>query len=107
MARSLEQWDFSEGDRERAATSLVFKKGDKEFLIAYVICDARNEKARAEDIARARLIAAAPDLLEACQGMLSDLKSWRDNPHGFNPMGHVAIAVAAIEKATGKSVPNA
>lgn len=60
-------WAFVEGDRERRSMSSIFKASDKEFLIGYVICDSRNELARADDVANARLIAAAPELLSALE----------------------------------------
>jgi hypothetical protein len=60
-------WDFTEGRAEMREASSVHKKGDKEFTIAHVICESRNQKQRAEDIANARLIAAAPELLEVLE----------------------------------------
>lgn len=58
-------WDFAIGDKERRSTSAVHKKGQPDFPIAHVICESSNEFQRKEDIANARLIAVAPDLLEA------------------------------------------
>lgn len=63
-------WAFTEGDASRRDCSSVYKASDKEFLIAHVICESRNQLARAEDIANARLIAAAPELLQAAKSAL-------------------------------------
>lgn len=41
----------------------IMKQDNEDFRIGYVLCDAINEQARAEDIANARLIAAAPQLI--------------------------------------------
>jgi hypothetical protein len=60
-------WKFIEGDRDRMAMSDVVLESDDEFRIAYVLCEFRSEQARATDIANARLIASAPDLLEVLE----------------------------------------
>ncbi len=54
--------------------------------------------------ANARLIAAAPDLLAACNELLAMLKEWSANPDemsGFSEFKGVHVARAAIAKATG------
>lgn len=56
-------WAFSVGDADRRSSSEVFKADDNEFRIASVMCEWANKAQRAEDIANARLIAAAPDML--------------------------------------------
>jgi hypothetical protein len=58
-------WAFTEGDADRRAMSEIHKAEDKTFQIGYVTTEWRNPKQRAEDLANARLIAAAPDLLAA------------------------------------------
>lgn len=63
-------WAFKEGNAERASMSEVFKAVDKEFRIGFVTCENRSQQQRAEDIANARLIAAAPELLAAVATML-------------------------------------
>lgn len=79
---SSERWAFQEGDRERQAMSTIFKADDKDFLIGYAICESRNDLARAEDLARTRLMAAAPRLL----AMLLELKALvhSEQPHLLN-----------------------
>lgn len=62
-------WAFKEGRAERHEMSTIFKANDPEFLIGYVLCDARNPHQRPEDIANARLMAAAPELLEALKAV--------------------------------------
>jgi hypothetical protein len=54
--------------------------------------------ARDEDEANARLIAAAPDLLAACEAMLSEMVVWEDE-HGLHPAA--TAARDAIAKAKG------
>jgi hypothetical protein len=56
-------WAYAEGDAERRASSQVFKANDKDFVVAFVTCEWLNPDQRAEDIANARLIASAPELL--------------------------------------------
>lgn len=62
-----------------------------------VICDtANNAKTRTEEnMANAKLIAAAPELLEACQMLLT-----LSLPHDVSGRAMVDKARAAIEKAT-------
>lgn len=55
---------------------------------------------RAEQIANARLIAAAPTLLEALEAVLPDLEHYVAT-HGPGPDKRLAIARAAIAKAKG------
>lgn len=94
-------WAFEEGDRDRRGMSSIRKANDREFLIAHVLCDFRNDDVRAEDIANARLIAAAPELLEACRAIaaattmcnwatLDEVQAARD------------LVVKAIAKAEGR-----
>ena len=55
---------------------------------------------RAEQIANARLIASAPELLEALEAVLPDLEHYVAT-HGPGPDKRLAIARAAIAKAKG------
>jgi hypothetical protein len=87
-------WAFTEGRKDMRQASAVHKAGDKEFLIAHVICENMNMAQRTEDIANARLMAASPDLLVALQGFL------HADPDVF--AAELAAARAAIAKATGK-----
>jgi hypothetical protein len=74
-----------------------------------VICDtAHNAKSRTpENEANARLIAAAPDLLAACQQLLKDFNQlWLDTTDGEHgePLDQGPnMARAAIAKATGET----
>ena len=56
--------------------------------------------ARSEVEANARLIAAAPELLEALEAVLPDLEHYVAT-HGPGPDKRLAVARAAIAKATG------
>jgi len=61
-----------------------------------------TEKAAAENKANARLIAAAPDLLEALKAVVTeDGKGWTNLTVGSDST--LAAAVAAIAKAEGKA----
>ena len=64
-------WAFKEGDASRNAMSDVFKATDEDFKIANVVCESRNVKVREIDIGNARLIAAAPELLAACEAVMA------------------------------------
>jgi len=92
-------WRFSEGDKERRAMSEVFKKNDKTFQIALVTCEWSNPHARAEDIANARLIAAAPELLAACEALCSSDENGRFGKPSFPEA--IQKAREAIAKAKG------
>lgn len=59
----------------------------------------RADKARAEIEANARLIASAPELLEALDACLPDLEHYVAT-HGPGPEKRLALARAAIAKAT-------
>lgn len=72
--------------------------------IAWTACsydEDAGDVVTAEDDANACLIAAAPDLLEACELLLIYLADWDDKDDGT-----CATARRAIAKATGKEVPN-
>jgi hypothetical protein len=58
-----------------------------------------------ESIANANLIAAAPDLLEALEGIITtmpDLEEF-ENPDGYSMLPFVAAARSAIAKAKGET----
>lgn len=65
-------WKFSEGDPAKKMSTLVWAgpgdkfdwNGNRQTQIGWVLCEWSNEQQRAEDLANARLIAAAPELLE-------------------------------------------
>lgn len=68
-------WKLIEGSTKHHEMSKVVvdaAAGD-EFVIGYVITDHANKEARAEDMANARLIAAAPELLAACEEAIAFL----------------------------------
>ncbi len=97
-------WAFTEGRADRQEMSQVFTEKDRDFQIAMVTCEALNKSQRAEDIANARLIAAAPELLNALT-----LALWRiENPAQAGAAQckaamHTDLSIirAAIAKATG------
>ena len=66
--------------------------------------DERSDVATSQDYANARLIAAAPDLLEALRATLRCLE-WHEQRHGVG-MDAKAVkdARAAIAKATGEAL---
>lgn len=65
MAHTPGPWKFIEGDKDRRAMSDIVQADREDYRIGYVLCDAVNKQARAEDIANARLIAAGkPSLIE-------------------------------------------
>ena len=67
------------------------------FDVAMVYCDEDDD----EQVANARLIAAAPDLLEACELLLIYLGDWNDMEDET-----CAAARRAIAKARGQEVSN-
>ena len=102
-------WAFAEGDKDRREVSRIHKANDAEWLIGYAICESMNRHQRAEDIANARLIAAAPDLLRALQ-WFADFAGEPCVPgeNGANLCQHsdceaVRMALAAIARATQAS----
>lgn len=94
-------WAFEEGDREKRDMARIFKAKDREFLIGYTLCDFRNELQRAEDVANARLMAAAPDLLAACEWLVKASESNGYFGSNDKPTKMLVDARAAIEKAKG------
>jgi hypothetical protein len=56
----------------------------------------KTKEPTGEEWANARLIAAAPDLLEACEGMLA----WARRVKTISAGPEIAIAVAAVSRAT-------
>jgi predicted metal-dependent phosphoesterase TrpH len=89
-------WAFTEGDADRRAMSEIHKAEDKTFQIGYVTTEWRNPKQRAEDLANARLIAAAPDLLAVLERYVA-----ADSGDETEDQLH-RDAVAAITKARGQ-----
>ena len=65
--------------------------------------DHRNTRSRSaeETNANGRLIAAAPDLLDALEGCVGDLEHYVST-HGPGPDKRLAAVVAAIAKARGE-----
>lgn len=91
---AADRWKLTEGDRERQSMSEIRRADDHDFLIGYVICESRNEKARVEDIARAKLIAAAPEMLAALQCAVA-CQDDSDRPVPFwLPQARKALAAA-------------
>lgn len=63
------KWAFVEGSKDRSEMSRIVRANESDFLIAYVLTDARNAEVRNEDIQRGKLIAAAPELLTALKNL--------------------------------------
>jgi hypothetical protein len=91
-------WAFTEGDKGRREMSVIHKANDREFLLGYAITESQNPHQRAEDIANARLFAAAPDLLAACKAILLSIGD--DDPDWREESGLQAVK-DAIAKAEG------
>jgi hypothetical protein len=90
-------WNYAHG-----STDLLTHDGDD---VAYVDTAIPN-RSKSEQLANARLIAAAPDLLEALQilsetaGRVAQGAAVIDE-RGFNTLSHsISAALAAIDKAT-------
>ena len=100
MAHTKGPWKFIEGDRERRAMSDIVRDDQEDFRIGYVLCEWSSNPARQEDIANGRLIAAAPELLNALLVLTLDprIANWLDN----NDPKALEQANAAIAKANGK-----
>lgn len=84
-------WNYAHG-----STDLLTHDGDD---VAYVDT-AIPERSKAEQQANARLISAAPDLLEALKEALDQLESWNQESEPTFTMRRVAHAIA---KATGNT----
>lgn len=95
--RFLEDGD-TESEHNRCRPLTVCGPGDDDLANVYSRDDATVTISREEAIANARLIAAAPDLLEAAKilvGLESD-----DKGRTFPTKEQVALARAAVTKAT-------
>ncbi|MEX6002040.1 hypothetical protein AB6H14_07490 [Providencia vermicola] len=77
----------------------TIRSGDNT-VIAHVLQPSDNEQSARAD-ADVRLIAAAPELLEALQGVMKYLVDFYGEDDDFYPEHPLAIAKAAIAKATG------
>jgi hypothetical protein len=74
--------------------------GDEPWRVAYVLRD-RNPLQHPEDEANARLIAAAPELLEACRRVAA--RATELVMLGALPLDDVRVVQLAIAKAEGRS----
>ena len=99
MSHTPGPWAVKIGDAEQRSDSRVFQEEDEGFTIARVTCEARNPLQRVEDVANARLIAAAPELITACKMMLL---TWGSDDEEAVIAARDA-ACAAIAKSEGKS----
>ncbi len=89
-------WMAIPGDAETREMSSIHVAEDSDhpdnpMLIGYALFDWQNEKQQQEDLANARLIAAAPNLLEACR---SAAKHWEDTDAPIGKVLRDAIATA-------------
>lgn len=69
-----EKWKLIEGSTEYHEMSRVVREDDPEYLICYVLTEWRNPHQRADDLAGAQLLTAAPDLLRELLGTASWLE---------------------------------
>lgn len=64
-SHTLGPWNYTVKNPDRNEMTVIHKEGDRDFVIGYAIADS-NPYQRQQDIANARLMAAAPELLQAC-----------------------------------------
>lgn len=88
-------WQLADNDETIVVTEALDAEGNCE-IIADVLT--APGKARPCDFANARLIAAAPDLLEIVRDLVSDCEGT------VNP-GFYRLAVNALAKAEGRALP--
>ena len=93
-----EKWALILGDTERNEMSRIVKADDDEFTIGYLIRECRNKGQQAEDDQRAKLVAAAPDLLVACEEAFEEFSK---NKYGSGGCPQLSKLHAAIAKAKG------
>jgi hypothetical protein len=88
---------------DKSGMTDVYKANDRNFRIAYVVCEEKQKDQRAEDIANARLIAAAPDLLAAMEAYSAAIHAYRET--GYPDYARLLYiddaARAAVAKAKG------
>lgn len=95
-------WSVEIGDSEKRSMSLVFKD-NKDFPVAWVICEDRNRPQREQDIANAELISSAPDMQDALQAIFSDCDQFLDGDMDISPTALIrAIRATAAKFATGE-----
>ena len=95
-------WDTDERDHDEPLQNIKIKAGRHHTVCTVWIDDAPVRDFNAQQWANARLIAAAPDLLEALEGLLCWCQGYEAdklNPHAFS---YIRSARAAIAKATGE-----
>ena len=92
-------WAFTEGELKRRDMSRIHKADDPEYLIGYALCD-DNPNVRSSDIANARLMATAPELLESCEALLQMLDEWDS---GFTVPGEEFSAVETAREVVAKA----
>lgn len=101
---SRQPWSIAEATR----TGIIIETGGRSAAKLYTMDAAGIEQAPTErDIATARLIASAPDLLAALAGLLLSAQSQLDqsaNHEGLKNCDRIARARRAIEAATGKEL---
>ena len=86
------RWNYHDYSEE-----FIIDCGD---IFGAVILPVGNDFPREEQLANARLIAAAPDLLAALENVLPDLEHYV-RTHGAGPDRRLELARAAIAKAKG------
>ena len=104
----MKEFKGTKGKWEKAGSAVVVNG----VQIADVYCYGDLEYNRHEAVANAQLIAAAPELLKALQGLLYIIDS-SEGVHGLSPLRHsffweeftqVEIAEKAVSKALGQYI---
>jgi hypothetical protein len=71
-------WALKIGDMDRQSMSVIHLANDSEWIIGYVICEARNVHQRKQDIATAVAINAVPCMLRALKAAQHALRDAGD-----------------------------
>lgn len=61
------EWAFTEGRAETSSMSVIHKADDPGFIIGYAVCEGKNKRQRAEDLANVRVMSLAPKMLKLLQ----------------------------------------
>ena len=93
-------WATDLPEHEMPYQDIRIKAGRRDIYLLW-IDDAPVEDYNTEQLANARLIAAAPELLEAVRTLAGMAESFSDELHKDHP--DVTAARAAISKATGET----
>lgn len=95
-------WRMIEGDAKRKAMTDIVVSDRENYRIAFVMCEWANKQQREQDLADAKLIAAAPELLAALKSAMiwhGELTPCDEPDDGLR--GLLLQMQAAIAKAEG------